>query len=390
MNDNNLSGSTVHGADSGDLEVGKKVGEGQEGIVYRIKGDSDFAIKIFNNPDEGEKEEKIRCMIQNAPVDPTFEEKNERSIVWPEEEIYDPTDEFLGYKMEYKDLSNYQNIRKYSHTELSWDSSDQHERYTTALNFSLLIKAIHVQGHALGDLNHQNILVKDSLISLIDCDAFHIKGNKVYPGDTIFGRYTPPEGRGDTIEKVKKADRFGLGVHIFQILMEAFHPYQAGGQNSHAGKYKKMIVENGFPYIKTTAEDPHDKSPDYENIDPKVKNLFEDCFQMGENNPELRPTADEWVDTLRDIIDVETETVKVSTTGSSNKSSQNQSTTSNKNSTHSTPDPDPVPVDVAKGKSTFERVLPSFSIPFKKELKRLMKYIVVISIILFMLTLVFS
>jgi DNA-binding helix-hairpin-helix protein with protein kinase domain len=382
MSNTNLSSSKVYGEDSGSITVGKKIGEGQEGAVYRLENQPEYAIKIFSEFDNNEKEAKIRSMIRNAPVDPTYENKKERSIVWPIDSISDSSGRFLGYKMEYKDLSEYTNIRDYARSQLKWNSTKPYERYITALNFTLVIKAIHVQGHALGDLNHQNILIKDSIISLIDCDAFHIKGDKLYEGNTVFGRYTPPEGRGQSIGEVKTADRFGLAVHIFQLLMEAFHPYQADPKNSYVGKYEKMIIENDYPYINSTAENPHDLAPDYEQLHPKVKQLFKECFLHGENDPSRRPTADEWIDGFEEIVDVETESVAVNSSSDSTKNKPNQSKKTNSSTTkHSSSatnyssDPEPVSADVAGGQNSPRISIPSAPVSLQNELKRMLTYL---------------
>jgi DNA-binding helix-hairpin-helix protein with protein kinase domain len=162
---------------------------------------------------------------------------------------------------------------------------------------------IHKQGHAIGDMNHDNILVKDGYISLIDCDSYHItKGNQEFSGKTYFHRYHPPEKRGKGIDEVQLADRFGLAIHIFQLLMSGFHPYQSKGLevNKHEGfenkiKYTRFTYDNPVP----KRSEPAPQAPPYNELPANVQSLFNKCFVLGKRDPDMRPSAEEWVRTLR-------------------------------------------------------------------------------------------
>lgn len=288
------------------FKLDEPVGSGAEGGVYRVKELNSVVVKIFTQAKRAEKEEKVRAMIANPPADPTHEHSDVRSIIWPTDIVEDPsTGSFIGYLMPYKNLRA-KNARRYARENLDWEKSDEEERLRTALNLSLVVQAIHKQGHAMGDYNHQNILIEDGVVSLIDCDSFHVKGvSRSYSDDTFFPRYTPPEGRGDNLEQVRKSDRFQLGVHLFQLLMEGFHPFQAKGGDAASGDFATMIRENPFAYegVHSADIEPHDQAPDYRQLPTEVRDLFSDCFSEVAKGPGWgRPEARKWTSTLSSLV----------------------------------------------------------------------------------------
>ncbi|WP_158598789.1 VWA domain-containing protein [Haloarcula sp. Atlit-120R] len=283
--------------------IGPEIDTGSEGTVYRIQGNSDSVLKIFNKQTREEKIDKVRAMIKNPPIDSTYEEERIRSIIWPQEIAEDPsTGAFLGYKMPYRDLEQTKSALEYAVTELKWDENAAQERYRVAHNLALVVKAIHEQGHAIGDFNHDNILVdEDGFVTLIDCDRFLIHGETtIYPVDTFVPRYMPPEGGGSSKEEVQELDRFGLGVHIFQFLMEGFHPFIAQGPMAANGSFGELIRKNQFPYhAENTGFQPHDDAPNYEKLPADIRELFENCFAEISWG---RPEPGYWIKTLNDLI----------------------------------------------------------------------------------------
>lgn len=292
---------------SDDFTLTKKLGEGAEGTVYRLPS-SNEVVKIFEEGKRRDKSEKVRAMIANDPTDPTYEQSNSdiRSIVWPTATVKHPdTGDFLGYTMPYKDLADHKNACRYARENLQWNASNPEDRYETALNLLRVVRAIHEQGHAIGDLNHQNILINDGYVSVIDCDAFHILHadiNKTYGDDVYFPRYAPPEGRGKTLRAVRRGDRFGIAIHLFQLLMEGFHPFQAQGDKAASGGYGDMIEANRFPYIDPIPGEiePHSAAPDYSDLPAEVRQLFSDCFcETAKEYTFTRPSLEDWKETLK-------------------------------------------------------------------------------------------
>lgn len=300
------TGETLTAGDSR-IEVSELIGSGAQGAVYALSGDADRVVKIFNRERRGNKRAKIRAMIENDP--------SHGRIVWPQAIVEHGTnDEFLGYTMSRIDLDSAANAFEYSMTEMDWDSSDSEQRSSVCQNLAVMVNAIHREGHAIGDFNHDNILIDEQQqVSLIDCDGFHITdGSATYPDDTYYPRYAPPEGRGGgELSNVREADRFSLGVHIFQMLMEGFHPYHAQGTNAVDGSMEDKLKGNKFPYVDYAGFDPIDRAPsiaEYERLPEEVQDLFRRCFTesgknqsegvvLGHTSPD-RPEPEEWIGAL--------------------------------------------------------------------------------------------
>lgn len=301
------AGKTVTAGDS-TFEISDLIGSGAQGSVYATADREGQVLKIFNHEQRQTKRAKIRAMISNDP--------NHERIVWPETIVEDPqTDEFLGYLMSRIDLDSASNAFEYTMTRLDWDCSERDHRFAVCQNLAAMVDAIHDEGHAVGDFNHDNILINEQReVSLIDCDGFHVTGQREsYPDETYYPRYAPPEGRGgNTLSNVQEADRFCLGVHIFQFLMEGFHPYHAQGSEAVNGSMEDKLNGNKFPYVDYAGYGPIDSAPGvdaYENAVPhSVRDLFRRCFtESGKNqseggvldhaNPD-RPDPREWISAI--------------------------------------------------------------------------------------------
>lgn len=280
--------------------LGECVGKGAEGAVHRIVGDESTAVKVFWGNMRDKKAAKVRAMVNNPPHDSSYEKVGGPTILWPKAVGEDPeTDEFLGYRMPYKDLSRAKNALRYATEELQWDQSTSDHRQTIALNIAIIVETVHRQGHAVLDFNHQDILIEDGFVTLIDCDRFVIQGeDHIYSGDTCMLRYTPPEQPRNTLKDVQEGDRFGLGVQIFQLLMEGFHPFIAQGPKAANGAFEDLIRVNQFPYdVENTGYQPPDNAPDYDQLPADIKELFEHCFHDTESEKK-RPVPSEWIDAL--------------------------------------------------------------------------------------------
>lgn len=309
MNATGLERETVSG-ESGPIRLRAEVGTGAEGIVYQTEGSTAEVVKIFKRNQRADKADKIAAMIANPPTDPTLDHRGKRSIVWPTGIVkHSSNGSFLGYTMPYMNLDAHKNAQRYAREDLQWSETSAIQRYKTALNLASVVDAIHQQDHAMGDFNHQNVLIEHGYVSLIDCDAFHIQGESdVFKGHMVFPRYTPPEGRGSDIRDVRRGDRFGLGVHIFQLLMEGFHPFQAHGSKAATGGFGEMIGENSFPYKdpRPGELEPHPHAPEYSQLPSEVRDKFADCFVLGKGRGRNRPPAIAWVETLRQACGIST------------------------------------------------------------------------------------
>jgi serine/threonine protein kinase len=183
---------------------------------------------------------------------------------------------------------------------------DRRYLHRTACNLATAIGALHQSNYVVGDLNESNILVKSSaLVSLIDIDSFQVQERNggqmiTYACPVAKPEYTPPELQGkhlSSIVRTSEQDAFGLGVLIFQLLMEGNHPFRA----QWLGKgdpppIEERIAIGGFPYTATPGVPvcPPKYSPDLDLLHPAITELIRRCFIDGHQDPHQRPGASAW------------------------------------------------------------------------------------------------
>lgn len=283
------------------------IGSGKEGTVYSLENVQTEVVKIFSPRRRQQKRLKVKEMVRNQPQQITDNKSKPPDLVWPLEVVQTvPDSEFLGYSMPRLNITEFDNALKYARNSLSHSESTSEARYSAALNLALKVALVHVNGHAVGDMHHTNILVNDGHVTLIDCDGFHISGkSRDFGGSTFWPRYEPPDTRrrGDTVHEVQLSDQFGLAVHIFQFLMAGFHPFVATGSEATSGSTEAAIHGNRFPYKDPDPGrlEPPRHAPDYGKLPSDIKALFDAAFISGKEKPANRPAAIDWLNTLADL-----------------------------------------------------------------------------------------
>jgi DNA-binding helix-hairpin-helix protein with protein kinase domain len=317
--DNVITELIVYNSAGRELTLGETRKSGGEGKIYSVKGKQFLCAKIcYTSSITDELSNKIAAMIRNAPEDPTWSVMGYRSIAWPIDIVFFDSERklFAGYTMPLIDTR----VFRESHTY--YDPADRIREFggtftwkylmTAAFNIANAVTAVHQKGHCIGDLRESNILVSpNTLIALVDCDSFQIRDSatgKMFYTRVGSGEFLPPELHSVNFKNSDHdrifADRFALGILIFKFLMMGVHPYQAKGPllddtPSPEGK----IMKGFFPYSSSNRVQPPDYAPLYEIIPEPLSILFSRCFVEGHKEPSKRPTAREWLDTLRSVID---------------------------------------------------------------------------------------
>lgn len=302
--------------------IGELLGSGREGFVYEIQGNRTDVVKIFEPDRRSTKHEKVKEMVRNPLDNPIDNKSAPPSFIWPIETVYTPpSDDFLGYSMTRLNTDEFENAQKFAHNSLDHSESATDTRYLTALNLALKMAVIHANGHAMGDMHHSNILVKDGHVSLIDCDGFHISGRyENFGGETVYPRYEPPDTRSqdDDVQTVQMMDNFGLAIHVFQFLMEGYHPFVAVGEKASTGSTKNAIQGNQFPYSDPDpgSLEPPDRAPSFSWLQAEIQDLFNASFVMGKSHPQYRPSAIDWVHALAQVSSLDTSDMNLDTSSS--------------------------------------------------------------------------
>ena len=198
------------------------------------------------------------------------------------------------------DIYNYRS-RKNLKLEIDWRFL-----HTTALNIASIIEAIHVKGYVLGDIKPQNILVNNrALPSIIDTDSFQVR----HPQNGQFYRclvgsegFTPPELIGKdfaTINQTEVHDRFRLAMIIYHLLF-GDSPFSGAWKGAGEIPQPSEIIRQGFwVYGQNSLIQPVGRNISLNVVHTKVQRNFIRCFSYGYQNPNLRPSAKEWVLALK-------------------------------------------------------------------------------------------
>ncbi len=291
------------------LNLSVSVGHGGEACIYAVPSDEHLVAKIYHKPTicHGEK---LQTMLVNPPVNPTAN-LGHISIAWPQEllEAADGSGRVVGFIMprirgmrpimdfynpgtrrQHCPLFNYQYLMR------------------TARNLAAAFAALHASRYCVGDVNESNILVSDTaLVTLVDTDSFQVREpvqNLVYRCAVGKPEYTPPELQNKTFadyDRESYHDLFGLGVLIFQLLMEGTHPFSGifkGG--IEPPPYQRRILQGHFTYSqkKQVPYVPTPISPRWDMLHPSLRDLFVRCFEDGHDHPLLRPNAQTWLSAL--------------------------------------------------------------------------------------------
>ena len=285
--------------------LGKEIANSGEAKVWRTNQNG-YLAKIYHSPTP-ERVQKLAVMIANPPTEPNSH-LNHISFAWPKSALKNAQGDCVGFLMpeikDGKELIDVYNPRRRKALKLEIDWRFLH---TTALNIVSIIEALHAAGYVLGDIKPQNILVNNrALPSIIDTDSFQVinpKNGKVYYCLVGSPGYTPPELMGKdfaSIEQTEVHDRFRLGVIIYQLLF--------GGNNHFQGKWTGAgeppepdeIIRRGlWLYSPNSLIEPVARTIPMIIVHPAIRECFLKCFNDGHKNPNLRPTAREWLEALR-------------------------------------------------------------------------------------------
>jgi DNA-binding helix-hairpin-helix protein with protein kinase domain len=290
------------------------LGVGGEARVFIVSGRTGLAAKIYHKPTP-QHAAKLAAMLANPPDDP-MAGTGHVSIAWPQDLLLSPYDgqRVLGFLMPL--VSDVHPIIDFYNPA---SRRRQHPLFNyvyllrTARNLAAAIRALHVRGYVIGDVNESNILVSETaLVTLVDTDSFQVpdaRRGSIYRCPVGKPEFTPPELQGRnfaTVDRRPEHDQFGLAVLIFQLLMEGTHPF--AGRYTSAGEpplLEERIAAGHFPYglRRHAPYQPMPLAPGFEILPPALAELFVRCFADGHHKPANRPDAPTWLKALQQAED---------------------------------------------------------------------------------------
>jgi DNA-binding helix-hairpin-helix protein with protein kinase domain len=277
--------------------------------VYALPQQGALVAKIYHTPTAAHAR-KLSAMLANPPDDPMAGQHI--SIAWPVDLLQAvPGRAIVGFVMPrvtgvqsiidfYNPMTRRQRCPLFNYAYL----------HRTAHNLAATVRAIHVRGYVIGDVNESNILVTDTaLVTLVDTDSFQVPDphtGVVYRCPVGKPEFTPPELQGKPFAQIDRApehDLFGLAVLLFQLLMEGTHPFAGVFQGSGDPPLLETRIAAGhFPYAtrQPGLYHPSPVAPPWEVLHSTLRQLFRRCFENGHHTPSARPDAATWQQALHD------------------------------------------------------------------------------------------
>lgn len=282
------------------IQLGHKIGTGGEGTVYEISGQSDFVAKIYHEPPEPEKAEKLIVLSQL---------RNDRLLnlaAWPVDVLrVEASGQLAGFVMKkigqaeevHALHSPKSRLRKFP--EASWAFL-----IYVAANIARAVATMHEHGFIVGDLNPKNILVThQATVALLDCDSFQVTvDGKTFRCEGGFPEYLPPELQGLSLRDVERSsgqDCFGLAVVIFQLLFMGRHPFSGKYLGLGEMTLEEAIRASRFAFGADAATREMQQPPGtlpLEAIPVSLNDLFRRAFLSAD-----RPQPLEWIEPLESL-----------------------------------------------------------------------------------------
>ena len=297
---------------------------GGEGAVHRVIANARYGnacVKIYHELKRtSTKKSKIEFMIINKPASLHTENF---IICWPQEIVYDGSGKFLGFIMPvafsgsiklYELATAKLNSKLNQGHHSQWNKFERtsktgiEKRLKICVNISIALHLIHSAGnYSIVDYKPQNILItKEGKISIIDVDSFQIgeNGKVIFHAEVATPEYAPPEAVRLNPSKnfiPDNWDRFSFAVSFYEILL-GIHPFTAtcNGQYVNATTIGEKIQKGLFVYgskknYLTVIPPLHSN---FNTLPVAIRNLFIKSFEDGHTNPDSRPQAEIWGQTI--------------------------------------------------------------------------------------------
>ena len=298
-----------------------KLGGGNEGEVYSLKGDPSRAVKIYKYDKRQSRAEKIRAIVSANLGETTS------LVAFPSQVATSNSGEFLGYSMrlmsDRREIQQLYNPKSRLHR---YPEVDYRFVVRVAQNVARLVGAVQSLKDSasqnitcvIGNLTHSGLLVaKDATVALIDAEHFQYTINeKTYPNAAGMPEFMPPELHANCFEDVLRTSmhtNFGLAVVIFHLLFMGRHPY-AGRYTGPTASLGEAIARDRFAYSATrkyaTKTIPPIGALTLDCFPDTISRKFEGAFGL---NPEARPSAEDWISALGSFENALNRCTKVTT-----------------------------------------------------------------------------
>jgi len=300
--------STGHGRR---LELGRRIDEGGEGVVYETGGGALVAKLLIQPVDPAEVARRLNSLVRRArsPRMARLLAGEPRRVAWPVEVVHVPSrrpgaESIHGFLMPdmrrwFRPLNHLlrPGLRGGEFPDATWDTL-----LSTAANLARLVADLHAAGYVVGDLKPENLWVDDQgNVGASDVDSFQFSDSgEIFPCRAHTPDYTAPENIAapDALPE-SSADDFVLAVLIYQLLMDEMHPFF--GIPADGTRYVSIddnIVHGRARLVRPDSVRTIGATP-LSVLPRRLRGLFIQCFgDTGRLGQGPRPTAIEWARAL--------------------------------------------------------------------------------------------
>lgn len=293
---------------------------GGEGNLYHILSPNHYQRKYVAKIYHPHKltQERAKKIDYLSTYPPHLEEVNSRghsAVVWCKDVLLDNNRKFVGFIMPYtigeklEILTTPKIPRK---KRQAWSRFDFKEgksalTYRLKLGFNLCtaIHQVHkMERYVLVDMKPDNIVIQpNGLVSIVDTDSVEVveQGETLFDAPVATPEYTPPEHykqlNYDPTQQ-QEWDLFGLGVILYKLFF-GIHPFAAstGPPHEHLTTLAQKVEKGFFVHDPKHAQSFSIVPPPHQafySLNEELQALFMRCFVEGQEQPSLRPTAEEW------------------------------------------------------------------------------------------------
>lgn len=330
------------------ISLGEVLATRPDGKIYEIREEESEAnaVKILSPQKRFTEnvETKIRSM---AAVPPKTSTSGAPTLEWPTGVVHTIAEkQFLGYRLSYIDFEETSNILSWAKANrgaqdtnpssssdviqvildmVGFDGAKTEDgQYSPEMELASTVAHLHQKGYAIGNLDHSRVLMRGNCPFLTRCYEFYTDDeDETHTINNTTPRYASPVESNSELEQIKHEDRFGLAVHLFQLMMGGYHPFETQESKATEQGFQEIIEETPFPYRDPQPGllEPPRGAPSYTSLPAELRTQFERCFIQGKTHPQLRPDASTWVGSL-ESADISSITTVNTNSGSINNSRQ--------------------------------------------------------------------
>jgi serine/threonine protein kinase len=303
---------------------------GGEGNLYKIKAPQKlrkYVAKLYHQHKlSPTRERKINYLAAYPPIQSDENAGAHNSVIWVKDALYD-RGKFVGFIMPYTEGEKLEILctpkipKKLRREWARFDFKKSHKalemRLKLSFNICAAIHQVHsMERYVLVDMKPDNIVIQtNGLVSIVDTDSVEVveSGKSLFDAPVATPEYTPPEHyrKLDYDPTEREAwDRFGLGVILYKLLF-GIHPFAA----SSGGSYEQLTtlhdkIKHGLfvhhPAKKSSFKIIPPPHKAFYKLDKSLQDLFFRCFIEGHDDPDARPSAEEWCAAILLSLDDET------------------------------------------------------------------------------------